>query len=329
MLAKPELARSFALGLALIVTTAAGGTAAESWPQRTVRLIVPNPPGIANDVIARLFAEKLSEKWKQPVIVENLPGPDGLVAAREFVRRSDDHTLLYSFAALISINPLTIEKLPYDPAHDLVPIASTSDNFLAIAVSSSLNVNSLAELIQLARKRSGQLTWAATPGVPYYAFAAFQKESGLSMVQAHYRDFNQAITDLREGRIDAIAAGVLPLLPQARDGKIKFLAFLNGARSPAAPSVPTMAEEGYPAMKFEAVTGFFGWRDMPQPLREKIAADIGTVGDQPEVRERLAKLGSAVRGSTPAEFAAVIATQRAQIAAIAGEITKSGVPKQQ
>jgi tripartite-type tricarboxylate transporter receptor subunit TctC len=111
---------------------------AQTWPQRTVRVIVPNPPGVGLDVIARLFAERLADRWRQPVIVENVPGADGILAAREFVAKRDDHTLLYSFAGLISINPLLHEKLPYDPDRDLVPIASTSENALAIAVSAAL-----------------------------------------------------------------------------------------------------------------------------------------------------------------------------------------------
>ena len=322
----PGLAYALAAMTALMVLPATSFSS-ESWPQRSVRVIVPNPPGIANDVIARLFAEKLSARWKQPVIVENLPGPDGLVAARQFVGRNDDHTLLYSFAALISINPLVIEKLPYNPERDLVPIASTSDNFLAIAVSKASGINSLADLAKTARMRDGKLTWAATPGVPFYAFSAFQKEGGINMVQAHYRDFNQAITDLGEGRIDAVAVGVLPLLPQVNAGKIKLLGFINGVRSQAAPDVPTAAEQGYPALTFAAVTGFFGWRDMPLPLCEKISADIRAVAAEPDMQVRLARLGSMAKGSTPAEFAAMIERQRKQVAAIAAQLAKAEKPK--
>ena len=146
-----------------VVSTFAVPTApslAQSWPQRTVRVILPNPPGVAIDVITRLFAERLSARWGQPVIVENLPGADGVIAVIEFIRKRDNHTLLYSFAGPITINPLLHDKLPYDPVHDLVPIASTSDNFLAIAVSGSLKVSSLAEL-ESSRARAP----ASSPGL--------------------------------------------------------------------------------------------------------------------------------------------------------------------
>jgi tripartite-type tricarboxylate transporter receptor subunit TctC len=246
-----------------------------------------------------------------------MPGADGILAAKEFVAKRDDHTLLYFGAALTSIAPVLHEKLPYDPERDLVPIVSTSENALAIAVSPSLGVNSLAELAQLARARPGKLTWAATPGVPYFAFAAFDKASGGEMVQASYRDFNQALADLSEGRIDAVAAGVTPLLPQARAGRIKLLAFINRQRLPVAPDVPTVAEAGYPGLPVSGVTGFFGWRDMPGELRERIAADVRAIARDPAVEQRLSNIGSTVRGGTPDEFAADIEEQRASIAAVA------------
>jgi tripartite-type tricarboxylate transporter receptor subunit TctC len=314
---------SFVLGFASAIAISVSPTLAQpsvqGWPERSVRAIVPNPPGVALDISLRLFSERLSARWKQPVVIENIPGADGIIAAREFAAKRDNHTLLYSFAGLISINPLMHGKLPYEPA-DLSPIAATTDNFIAIAVPAASKINSLSELETLARSRPGKLTWAATPGLPYYALAAFQKSNGITMVQAAYRDFNPAIADLGEGRIDALASGVAPLLPQARAGKIKLLAFINRNRSPAATEVPTVAEAGYPQLTFSAVTGFFGWRDMPTELRERIAADVRAVSAEPAIKERLAKMGAVALGSTPAEFAAAIDEQRAKVAAIAKSI---------
>jgi tripartite-type tricarboxylate transporter receptor subunit TctC len=305
---------------AAIPTSAQAQATTETWPQRPVRVIVPNPAGVAMDVGLRLFTEPLAARWRQPVVVENMPGGDGIVAAREFVTRRDDHTLLYSFPGIVTINPLIHEKLPYNPERDFTPIAATTDNFIAIAVPASSAVKSLAELEKLARSRPGKLTWAATPGLPYYALSAFQKGSGLDMAQAPYRDFNPAIVDLGEGRIDALASGVAPLLPQARAGKIRLLAVINRERAPAAPDVPTVAQAGYPQLTFSAVTGFFGGRDMSAARRERVANDVRTVAADPAIKERLAKMGAVALGSTPAEFAAAIAEQRAKVAAIAKAI---------
>jgi len=293
---------------------------AQSWPQRAVRVIVPLPSGTAIDVSARIFGEQLAARWGQPVVVENMPGVDGIVAAREFVSRRDNHTLLYSFAGLITINPLLYEKLPYDPARDLVAIATSSDNFLAVAASEKLHVGSLGELVRLARSRSTQLNWAATAGLPYFAMGGFQKSAGIEMAYVPYRDFNPALADLGEGRIDVVSTGVTQLLPHSQAGKLKLLVVLNRTRSPVAPGIPTAAEAGYPDLTFDGVTGFFGGRDMPAELRERIAADVRAVAENPAIKQRLSGMGIVARGSTPGEFVAAIEEQRAKVAAIAAAI---------
>jgi tripartite-type tricarboxylate transporter receptor subunit TctC len=290
---------------------------AQSWPQRTVRVIVPLPPGTAVDVSARIFAEHLSARWRQAVVIENIVGADGILAAKEFVSRRDDHTLLYSFAGLITINPLLYEKLPYDPARDFTPIATSSDNFLVVAASAKLQVDSLGGLVKLARSRSAKLSWAATAGLPYFAYAGFLKNASIEMVYVPYRDFNPALSDLGEGRIEVASTSLNQLLPHSQAGRASLLAVLNRTRSPLAPSVPTAAEAGYPDLSFDAVTGFFGWRDMPSELRDRIAADVRVVAENPAASERLPPLGIVARGSTPSEFAAAIEEQRAKVAAIA------------
>lgn len=294
--------------------------AREAWPQRTVKVIIPLPAGTSIDTSARLFAEQLAARWGQPAIIENMPGADGIVAVNEFVRRADNHTLIYSFAGLITINPVLHKKLSYDPARDLVPIATTSDNFLAIAVTSKLPAASLRELVAHARSHTAKLNWAAPPGLPYFAFASLQKDTGVEMVFVPYRAFNTAVVDLGEGRIDATSMSLTTLLPQLQAAKVRVLAVLNRVRSPAAPHVPTVAEAGFPELTFEGVTGFYGWRDMPGELRDRIATDVRAVADSQAIKERLEKIGVVARGSTPGEFAAAIEEQRAKVAAIAAAI---------
>src|SRR5215510_1653950 len=293
---------------------------AQDWPQRTVRIIVPLPPGTAIDVSARLIAEHLSARWKQPVIVENVAGADGVLAAKEFVGRRDDHTLLYSFAGLITINPLLYEKLPYDPSRDLAPIATTSDNFLVVAASAKLKIGSLAELVRHARSGSVKLNWAATSGIPYFAYAGLLKVVGVAMVYVPYRDFNPALSDLGEGRIEVASTALTQLLPHVQAGRATLLAILNRTRAPLVADVPTAAEGGYPDLSFDGVTGFFGWRDMASDLREHIAADVRAVVEEPAVRDRLPPLGIVARATTSAEFSAAIEEQRAKIATIATAI---------
>jgi len=174
---------------------------AQSWPERTVKLIIPLPPGTGTDIAGRLLAERLAGRWGQPVVVENKQGGDGIPAVTAFLSARDTHTLLLSFAGIITINPLTHERLPYDPAADLVPLVQLSDNFLGVAASATLKVESLADLIRVARGRPGKLNWAATPGLPYYVVLALEQSAGIEMVPVGYRDFAPALQDLATGRV--------------------------------------------------------------------------------------------------------------------------------
>jgi tripartite-type tricarboxylate transporter receptor subunit TctC len=311
------------LNLAFAIGLVAVHSRAQTWPQRTVRVILPLPPGTATDMAARLFTQRLAERWGQPVIVENRQGGDGIPAVMSFLAARDNHTLIFSFAGVITINPLIHDKLPYDPARDLVPIASVVDNFFAIAVSDELKVTSLEDFIRLARSQPGKLNWAATPGLPDYIFLALQRRAGIKMTQVSYRDFTPALQDLAEGRIHVAVSGLAFLLPQVQTGKARLLMVTNHERAPLAPDVPTAQEAGYPDLTFDGVVGFYGWRDMPVDLKERIASDVRTVGTDPVIGARIASAGSLVRLGGPAEFAAVIEEQRAKIAAIHHATAKS------
>jgi tripartite-type tricarboxylate transporter receptor subunit TctC len=308
---------ALAVTLAGAIVAGAAPLRADPWPQRTVRVIVPLPPGTATDLAARLFADKLSARWHQPVVIENRQGADGIPAVSGFVSTHDEHTLLCSFAGIITINPLTYEKLPYDPIRDLVPVVSIADNFVGIAGSATLKVKSLDEFVKVARARPNKLSWAATPGIPLYALVALQNSTGVEMVQVSYRDFTPALQDVGEGRIDVIGTGLALMLPQVQAGKIRLLMLNSRQRSPQAPEVPTASETGHPELTFDSVVGFYGWRDMRADLKERIAAEVRAVAADPVIAARLATSGSALRVGTPAEFAAAIEQQRIQIAAIA------------
>jgi tripartite-type tricarboxylate transporter receptor subunit TctC len=208
------------------------------------------------------------------------------------------------------------ERLPYDPAKDLVPIVPVADNFLGAAVSSTLKANSLADLVKIAKTQPGKLNWAATPGVPYYALLALLRSAGIDMALVSYRDFAPAYLDLNQGRLHVAGTGVPTLVPHHKAGTAKLLFVTNRERSPQAPDVPTAAEAGYPDLTFEGVSGIYGWRDMPAQIKERIAADLRAVVADPAFRARVTGVGTAPRTGTPEEFAAAIEDQRAKIAAI-------------
>jgi tripartite-type tricarboxylate transporter receptor subunit TctC len=301
---------------AIAVWTSASSSRAETWPQRVVRIIVPLPSGSSPDVAARLFADRLAARWGSPVIVENRPGADGLIGTADFAALHDDHVLLFSPAAPLSVYPVIKDKLSYDPYRDLVPISTVAETFGTISVPSSLPVRTLSDLIDYARVRRGQLNWASGGGAFPIVFAGFLKSTGLEMTEVPYRNQNQALQDTAEGRLQIMVTPMTPTLPLVQAGKLRVLAVTNSVRAPLWPDVPTTAEAGFPALAFEGLLGVFGPRDTPRDRLERIASDIGSIAAQPDLASRLATAGQIVRASTPAEFSAAIDAQRASIMSI-------------
>jgi len=293
---------------------------AQLWPQRAVRLIVPTGAGSSVDAGARLFAERLAKRWNQPVVVENRPGAEGVVGVSAFINMHDDHALLVSFAGPMSVLPVTQGKLPYDPVRDLVPISSVSNNFAAVAVPASLNVGSLSELVTMARAQPGKLNYHAAPGAFPIVFAGFLRNAGLQMTPVAYRESILSTQDLAEGRIQIVITPITNVLPQVQAGRVRLLAVTNKERAPLAPAVPTAKEAGYADLTFEGFSGFFGAREITPEQRDRIFADIRAVAADTSIGDRLAAVGLAVHASTPAEFAAAIADQRAQMTAIVNMI---------
>jgi tripartite-type tricarboxylate transporter receptor subunit TctC len=277
-------------------------------------LIVPLPPGTGTDIAARMLAERLAVRWGQPVVVENRQGADGIPAVTTFLAARDTHMLLMSFAGIITINPLLHERLPYDPAKDLVPIVPVADNFLGVSASAVLKVASLADLVKAAQAQPGKLNWAATPGLPYYILLALQKSAGIDMVQVAYRDFGPAAQDLNQGRLHVAATGVPLLLPHHQASTAKLLFVTNRERSPQAPDVPTAREAGYPISRSKVPSACTDGATCRQASRNALPPMCGR---SPRIR-RFARGGSgtAARIGTSAEFAAAIEEQRAKIAAI-------------
>jgi tripartite-type tricarboxylate transporter receptor subunit TctC len=198
------------ISIASVLALLATPSFAQSWPQRPVRMIVPIVAGSSPDVAARVFAEHLAARWGRPVVIENRPGADGLIGTAAFATAQDDHVLLFSFAAPLTVYPVIQEKLPYDAARDVVPISAVTETFGTISVPASLSVTTLSELVALARSRPGELNWTTGGGAFPILFAGFVKSAGLDMVQVSYRDQNLAIQDLTEGRIGAFGPRGIP-----------------------------------------------------------------------------------------------------------------------
>jgi len=291
------------------------GSPAVSWPERAVKFIVPIGPGAGVDITARMFADRLAKKWGHPVVVENRPGGDAIVAITTFVGANDDHTLLFAASGAFTAHPYLHQKLPYDP-RDLSPIARVTSTVVALAVPASLNVKSVADLIAMVRAQPGKLNWATATSLNDFLFAGYLKDTGLSMTKVPYRDTVSAINDLAEGRIDLYIAAYAIMRPQVQAGKVKVLAITNRERAASAPAIPTVKEAGFPELGFDGLTGLFGQRSMPNDVRERIAADIRDTATDPEIMSRLTATGQIIIPGTAAEFTAAIEEQLANVAAV-------------
>src|SRR5713101_6026656 len=188
---------------------------AQTWPQRPVKFILPLGPGAGADIGARLFADRLSKRWGHPVVVENRPGGDGIIAINAVIAARDDHTLLWGPSSTFVGHPYTLDKLPYDPA-ELVPVARVTNTVVTIAVPASLNVGSLKELMALARARPGKLNFASVTTVTDIIIAGYFRSAGLDVQKISYKDTVTALNDLVEGRIHMYGAAYAIVRAQAQ-----------------------------------------------------------------------------------------------------------------
>jgi tripartite-type tricarboxylate transporter receptor subunit TctC len=304
--------RLICLAAALALSALALGappSSAQQWPQRSVKFILPLGPGSGVDISARLLADRLSPRWGQPVVVENRPGGDGILAITAFISAGDDHTLLYAPASSFTAHPFLHDKLPYDH-RDLVPIARISNTIVVVAVPPSLNVSSIKELVELAKAKPGTLNFNTATGVTDFIFDGYFKSNGISVTRVPYRDTVQALNDLGEGRIQLWVGALAIARPHVQAGRVKLIAVTSSQRPPGGRDAPTVTEAGYPELTFDGLTGLFGPREMAPALRERIAADLRTAAADPEIVSRLTATGQVVSPGSGAEFAASIDAQR-------------------
>ena len=299
--------------------------AAADWPTRPVRFIVTLGAGSGADIGARLFADRLSQRWGQPVVVENRPGGDGIVAINAFVGAHDDHVLLFSPTASFTAHPFLHDHLPYQPS-DLVPITRVSNTVIAIAVPTSLGVNSLSELVALARSDPGKLNWAGVTGALDFMFAGWLKQEGLNISKVAYKNPVDAANDLAEGRVQVYEASLAIVRPQLQTGKIKLLAVTNTVRAPSEPDLPTVQQAGYSALTLDGLVGLFGPAGMPLALRQRIAEDFRAVADD-TIKDRLNVTGQILNIGGPQEFAKSIDDQRSKVAGFAKELGIAPLPQ--
>lgn len=305
----------FIVGLLGILSLLATATSAQAqtWPSRPIKFIIPLGPGAGADIGARLFAEKLQARWGQPVVVENRPGGDSIVAITAFLSANDDHTFLFAPSGNYTVHPFVYSKLSYDPK-EIIPIARVSNTILAIAVKQGAPYTNLKEFTEAARKEPGKFNSGLVQGITEFTFWGYEHAENLKITQVPYRDVNVAPVDLGEGRIQIVMSSLAIVQPQWQAGRIKVIAVNNRTRVAAAPDVPTAREAGYPSLEVEGLVGLFGIKSLSNELKEKIAADFRAAAADGSIAERLKATGQIINVGGPKEFADAIDGQRTIVA---------------
>src|SRR5919197_4124929 len=266
--------------LALSAPPAQGQT--QAWPQQPVRFIIPFGPGAGADIGARLIQDRLQARWGKPVVIENRPGGDSIIAIQAMLSANDDHTFFWGPSGNFIVHPYQYKKLPYDPA-DLIPVARFSSTILGVGVPAAMNVTTLADFVKRARAESGKFNSAAVPGITELAFDYFAHNAKVTTTKVPYKDIVQAVNDLAEGRLQVYSSSYAIQRPQREAGRIKVLAQMGRKRAPSLPDIPTAAEAGFPAMEMEGLVGLFGSPAVSPELREKIGADIVAAADDKDI----------------------------------------------
>jgi tripartite-type tricarboxylate transporter receptor subunit TctC len=298
-----------------VLVSASAPSLAQNWPTRPVHFIIPLGPGSGVDITARVLADRLSAKWGQPVVVENKPGGDAFIAIMAVVAAHDDHVLLFAPASTFTAHPLLHDKLPYD-IKDLVPIARVTNTLIALGVPTDLGVADVKELVAKIKAAPGKLNYASVTGANDLMFEAFLKTEKLEMAKVPYKNPVAAINDLSEGRIQAFVGAYAIMRPRVLAGKVKVIALTNLDHAAALPDIKTGKEQGYKSLEFDGLVGLLGPNDMPLAVRDRIAADIRTELEDPQVTAKLSATGQVVNPGTPSDFAAALKEQRATVDAI-------------
>jgi tripartite-type tricarboxylate transporter receptor subunit TctC len=318
---------AFLVTLAIAAVAGSGDAVAQSsYPDRSIRLVSINASGAPGDILARLIGDKLSASFSKPIVVENMPGAGGSIAAAHVTKAAPDgYTLLLSGDAPLVTNVSLYDKLAYDPVNDLAPISQliATPNVLVVPV--DLPVKSVAELTALGRSKSANFTFGHG-GLGFSTHLSGELFKTLAQIDLQQVMFRQSVyPDLIAGRITMCFCNIAQALPLARENKLRALAVTSLKRSPAAPDLPTLDEWGFPGFDVTSWFALMAPAGTPQPIINKLHDEVVRILALPDVRQKLSELGMEIVGSSPTELAALIRTQTPQRASL---IKASGVKMQ-
>jgi tripartite-type tricarboxylate transporter receptor subunit TctC len=289
----------------------AAAAAAQIWPAKPVRIVVAYPPGGGIDVLGRQLAEKLTAAWSQPVVVENRPGANTIVAADAVAKSAPDgYNVLLTTDATFSINPHLYAKLPYDTQHDFLPVTMLVLLQQLLVANPSVPASTLPELIKLAKEKPGSINYASygSGSQPHLSGEMLKYKAGIDLVHVPYKGISLAVPAVMAGEVQLTFAGIASSLAPLKSGRVKPLAIGGTKRSPLLPEVPTFMELGYPEVETHAWFGLFLPAGAPREAVARIYQETKKIVEQPEFRQKqLIDKGYEAVGSSPLEFAAYIA----------------------
>ena len=293
---------------------AAGLAHAQSWPTRPVKIVVPFPAGGPTDVMTRALGEKLAQALGQPVVVDNKPGAGGTIGS-DFVAKSapDGYTLVMATSSTHSIGPY-LGKVPYDPRKDFTPVVYVGKATNILVVSPTLNIHTLRELIDYAKKNPGKANYATSGigSISHLTSEMFANMAGVKIVHVPYKGTQLSMPDLMSGQVAMLFDSVLTAKPHIDAKRLVGLAVSSKERSALVPDMPTMAESGLPGFDSWTWFGLFAPAGTPHALVDRINAEVNRIVTDPAIRERFAQLGFETSGGTPAQFSAVVEHESAK-----------------
>lgn len=305
------LSRLLCLVLALL-GLATTSVQAQNYPNKPIRLIVPFPPGGGNDVIARLIAQKLSDRFGQQVVVDNKAGANGIVGLQALMQSpADGYTLAVAAAGPMAVNPSLYDKLPYDPTKDFSPITNLVNYPLLLVVHPSVPVKTTLDLVNLAKAKPQQLFFAS-PGSGnsgHLAGELFNTMAHVQTVHVPYKGQGPALSDLLTGQVQMLYSSIPSVLPQVRSGQLNALAVGSAKRLPSLPDIPTIAESGVPGYEAYSWVGIVAPAKTPKAIVTRLNQEIVDILKQKDVAEKLNQQGALPVGDTPEQFAAYIKTE--------------------
>jgi tripartite-type tricarboxylate transporter receptor subunit TctC len=312
--------RVVAAGLVLAASVFGPAAMAQTpaWPTHPVRIIVGYPPGSILDVLARLFATRLSPRWGQPVVVENRIGASGTIGADTVAKSTDGHTLLWAASPELVIAPHTLRSIPYDPVRDFAPIMLVTEFPFVLAAHPSVPANSLAELIALGKARPDYLSYGSIGigSASHMTGALFGARAGITLNHVPYRGSAPMMTDLLAGHIPITFDTVSAVLPNLKDGRLKAFAIATAQRTDLAPNIPTFAELGMPDFVSSGWGGLLAPAATPPAVIQKIWKDCDEIM-RSEAAAIIRDRGAVPRGTTPEEYKAFLAREVPKWAAMA------------